>query len=722
MVGPVNLGRCVNAGAPCGGRGGGGWDPAATRGGRGLGHCGWWWVPLLLLALGSFLRGESREGEEVVELSPYEVSEGRWGERWGEVTRQVQEVGAEALAREGAAGLGEALSWEPGVAGGFHGQGASRPIVRGLGGSRVSVVQGGLSLGEVSDLSPDHAVVLDPALLDRVRIWRGPGVVAFGEGASAGVVDGDMGLVQADGEPFRGGKVEVRQDSVNRGLMAVFDHGEVSDRWRVRVKGVRREADDYRIPGPARRLGSTTWHLHGPEDEAGDAVGSVPNTHLRTLAGGVGLTWVGPQAAVGGGLSGFRSVYGVPFHLHTHSAPGAAPAVESPEAPVWISLNHLRLETDAVLKLPAEDLAGLRWRTSFSTYRHAEMEGSRLGSEYRKQAFDVRGEMAWEGNGGRLVGVQLTGSDFSTAGPEANAPRSLSGALAAYAMEQWDFEGATADLGLRVGWRGIRLPRHRALGKPLQPTAAGTLGGEWHPWTNWSLGARISASRRQPDAAELFSDGPHAASFAFVLGNPDLQPERVLAGELTLRTEQASWHGSLTVFQQRFERFIFPEITGWEYRGLPIYAFAQRNSSFKGGEAILGGNVGLGGEGYAWWRVTWDYVQAEDLVHRIPLPRVPPMRFTASFGLRKGPWSWELGLRHAWAQTRFQPVRESASPSYTVVSADLGYRWLNRLGLLELHLHLGNLTNAEIRPHTSLLRDLAPLPGRNLALSLRLSY
>ena len=70
--------------------------------------------------------------------------------------------------------LGESLKNQPGIASTYFGPGASRPIIGGVGGSRVKILQNGLDIGDVSDQSEDHAVGADAFDAERIEIIRGP--------------------------------------------------------------------------------------------------------------------------------------------------------------------------------------------------------------------------------------------------------------------------------------------------------------------------------------------------------------------------------------------------------------------------------------------------------------------------------------------------------------------------------------------------------------------
>jgi iron complex outermembrane receptor protein len=70
--------------------------------------------------------------------------------------------------------LGQALENKPGLATTSFAPGASRPVIRGLTGFRVSTQENGLGTGDVASLSDDHGVPIDPMAAGQVEVVRGP--------------------------------------------------------------------------------------------------------------------------------------------------------------------------------------------------------------------------------------------------------------------------------------------------------------------------------------------------------------------------------------------------------------------------------------------------------------------------------------------------------------------------------------------------------------------
>ena len=104
-------------------------------------------------------------------------------------------IAEEELNRLMQATLGETLGWKPGVSSTSFTGGASRPIIRGHGGNRVRILSNGLGTQDLSNTSPDHAITIDPLMVEQVEILRGPATLLYGGAANGGavnIIDGRM--------------------------------------------------------------------------------------------------------------------------------------------------------------------------------------------------------------------------------------------------------------------------------------------------------------------------------------------------------------------------------------------------------------------------------------------------------------------------------------------------------------------------------------------------
>ena len=70
--------------------------------------------------------------------------------------------------------LGDTLTGELGVASSSFGPGAGRPIIRGLDGPRIQILENGMDILDISSISPDHAVTVESLNASQIEILRGP--------------------------------------------------------------------------------------------------------------------------------------------------------------------------------------------------------------------------------------------------------------------------------------------------------------------------------------------------------------------------------------------------------------------------------------------------------------------------------------------------------------------------------------------------------------------
>ena len=165
----------------------------------------------------------------------------------------VEVLAGETLERSKRATLGQTLASLPGIQSADFGVGVSRPILRGLEGPRVQVLSGGLATFDVSTVSADHAVSVEPFLADQIEVLKGPATLLFGSGAIGGAVNVVDGRIAPD-LPDRalGGRAEARAGSGSDERTGMFRLDGVSGGWVLHFDGLVRNADDVEIPGTAR--------------------------------------------------------------------------------------------------------------------------------------------------------------------------------------------------------------------------------------------------------------------------------------------------------------------------------------------------------------------------------------------------------------------------------------------------------------------------------------
>src|SRR5690554_3455121 len=216
-----------------------------------------------------------------------------------DLTRPVEVLAGSRLDEVRAVSLGETVNRLPGVQSSYFGPGVGRLVIRGLDGARVQVLSDGLAAGDVSTVSVDHAVSIEPFLANQIEVLKGPASLLYGNGAIGGAVNVVDGRIPeaATSRPLEG-RAELRAGSVNdeRTGMLRLDGTSASGRLVFHIDALHRETGDVDIPGYAESAALRDEHGHDDHDhddhDDEDARDRLPNSFVRTDSGALGLSWV----------------------------------------------------------------------------------------------------------------------------------------------------------------------------------------------------------------------------------------------------------------------------------------------------------------------------------------------------------------------------------------------------------------------------------------------
>ena len=636
-----------------------------------------------------------------------------------DLVQPVEVLSGAELDRRKAATLGETVARAPGVQSSFFGAGVGRPIIRGLAGARVQVLEGGVSALDASTVSADHAVGIEPFLAEQVEILKGPATLLYGSGAVGGAVNVVDGRVP-EALPLLPltGRGELRGNSVNDGSTAMLrlDGGLGSLAWHV--DAFRRDADDYAIPGHAEREEADA-HEHGEHGEHADE-GRLENSAVRSEGGALGLSWIGADGFFGMAVSRYASLYGIPGVAHGHGDEDEDEGGhEEDAAPVRIDLEQTRVDARGAWLAPLPGVDALRFRMAHNDYGHLELEGDEVGTRFDNDGHEGRVELVhlplagWTG----ALGLQFSSRDFRALGEEAFVPPSRSDDAGLFLVEQRSMGDWTIELGVRHDRASVD-PDGAARARFSATSASAGLRYEVNELLH--VNAAFDRAERAPGAEELFSNGPHLATGGFELGDPGLGTETANQLELGAHLHVGVLEAELAVFDNRYDAFIHLVGTGAVEDGLPVRQWTQGDARFRGLEAEA--TLALADDASGQWalRLFGDRVRAT-LDAGGNLPRIAPARFGGELAWERDAWSASVGaLRHS-RQDHVAPG-ETPTDGYTLVDAHLAWHFdMGGLGW-ELFLDGSNLTDREARVHTSFLKDVAPLPGRAIAFGVRMFY
>lgn len=664
---------------------------------------------VLLALAASAARAETSDaapGSDRLILDPVVTTASPLAREADEIAQPTSIVGGHVLDEHMQSTLGETLSGQPGVDSTYFGPGASRPVIRGLGGDRIRVLTGGVGTLDASVISPDHAVSLDPLLIDRVEIVRGPASLLYGGGAIGGVVnviDGRIPETRPDAPVT--GRFEARGATAAHELAGAGVLEGVVGHWAWRLDGFRRDTDDVRIPGLGPTPEKAAEMIASGETPSN---GTLINSATETSGGSVGLSYVGSAGHFGVSYNGFDSLYGTVA-----------------EQDVRIDLKQRRVDMHGEWLQPIGLLRAIKFQLGVGDYRHDELEGTELGTRFTNEGYEGRLEFLHEKIGPfeGALGFQSTRSDFAALGEEAFLPPTVTTGNAVFLYEETATGPVTWQLGGRFEEQKITPEAgsgHEEVDHPLTTITGGVV---WKLAPAYSLALSLSANQRAPNAQELYADGAHVGTGTYEVGDANLGVEKSVGVDLSLRRTVGFVTGELSLFVNQFDGYIFEQDTGAteEESGLPIYHYVQRDAQLYGGELEVIFHLQKGKDSSTEFRVFADSVRATNTSDDSPLPRTTPARFGAALDWHAGPWSLGTELRHVENQDRVAPV-ETTTASYDLWSVNAAYAFDLGRAKGQLFLRGTNLLDETARVHASFLKDIAPLPGRDVAMGVRFNF
>ena len=598
--------------------------------------------------------------------------------------------------------LGDTLGSELGVSASGFSTGASRPIIRGLEGPRVKILQNGMSTGDLSAISNDHAVGSGMMSATQIEILRGPAALLYGSGAIGGLVNIVNGRIPTVLEPRATGEAELRYSSVDQGTGLSFSADRSAGNIGLHVDGNVMNAGDYRIPGSSAVDSSNALN----------DTGKLGFSRNRENNIALGSSLIQDWGYIGASLSQLNKVYGI------HGRDELAK----------IDLAQTRFDVDSYIKSPFAGFEGLRVKLGQTDYRHTELEdGTQPHVRFSNKAFESRWELThlpiagWRGKFG-LQTEHSTVQALNLEGEDPTVPRTRSQSTAGFIVEERDF----GDLRINVGGRFESVSR-----SPLDNTKRSFNLGSYSAGALWSfipgygLGATASVAQRAPTAEELYSGGPHHPTETYDIGDPNLKKETSKNIDISLQktTEALRWKAN--VFQNKVKNFVYGSLSpvvqgiadGMEFDR----TFTQADATLRGAEAELSYNYYDPG----WFGRIFADTTRGTLDNLGNLPLQPTTRKGLSFGYQDAQWRSSLSVLHADRHTRIASTsisEETPTSAYTRVDASINY--VQRYGTTDVTWFLlaRNLLNEEIRLSTSLLKDYVPQPGRNFIVGLRTRF
>ena len=91
-----------------------------------------------------------------------------------EISNPIHVLDVSSISNDASQSIGSLIDGLVGVSSSDFGAAVGQPIIRGLSGTRVKLLNNGKVVRDISSLGPDHANEIDLGLLDQIEIIRGP--------------------------------------------------------------------------------------------------------------------------------------------------------------------------------------------------------------------------------------------------------------------------------------------------------------------------------------------------------------------------------------------------------------------------------------------------------------------------------------------------------------------------------------------------------------------
>ena len=636
--------------------------------------------------------------------------------------------------------LGATIGNELGVSQTGYGLGASRPVMRGLEGARVQILQNGLSVGDVSAISADHAVASPVANARQIEILRGAAALLYGSGSSGGLVNvvNDRILTTLPDKPT--GAVNTSYDTVSNGRAASGVIESSVGSVAVHVDTAINNNQNYRIPGYAEQNGpNANWKIN-PNGEAENVAysGKLPNSFNDQNNLGVGASYIGKSGYTGISVERLNNNYGIP----------------TPEGGM-IAQSQNRYDFQHQTRDPFAGFSSIKFSAANSNYNHTEFSITNgaytPAALWKNIANEARLELAhkaimgWKGT----FGAQVTRSSVEAveigSGSYAILPSTKTNSNALFWIEEGRWGALQGNLGLRydnVKQNPNSSTVLSAEGPFASPTTDPTApqvqsknfnlisysaGGLWNFANGYGTGLSYTVSQRAPSAQELYSYGIHESTATFAVGNSNLSKETSHNLEFNLQKTMGQVRGKVNVYLNKFNNYIYGFYTGQyitdaaeEGKGFSVVQAQQAAATIRGAEGELTynwGNVGNGARLFA------DASQGTfDAGGNLPLQPAP--RVGLQVAHQKNGWLANASYTYSFQQNRLATWEVGPTPSYNLLNTGLSYtEKINKVSWTG-YMMLKNILNDDIRYATTpmAVRLYAPQPGRSLMVGVRANF
>lgn len=648
----------------------------------------------------SFLIIQTLEAHEA-KLEDIEVVEHEEVQGLVDFIPSAQKLKGNELIKRRQTTVGDTLASEAGVQSTNFGPNASRPVIRGLDGDRIRILQNGLGTLDASTQSLDHAIPVDTLTIESMEIVRGPMSLLYGSSAVGGVVNLVTNRIHYEYEEGMFTKFLTQGESVNNGISNAAHLNYGKNKWMFHVDGSTRNQGNTKVPGYAR-----TGSVRRDDPRPSEKKDQIANSFNQQDNVAVGVSKIFDRGYLGASFNHFNTDYG---------------SVAEPN--VSIDMTQNRFELHGEYRPENGVIRKLRIKSAQSDYFHKELEGKETGTTFRNKGNETRLEAVnKKGQFDGVTGVQTQVFNFSAKGEEAFLPQSDNSKVALFTFQQMSLGKNAYRAGARLENQEIKKKASDAFGASDKKGYLGLNASIGHCYDfskTHTLETSLSYTERAPTFQELYAFGEHVATGTFEQGKTALVKEKAQAFEMTYKIQNEKHQFAGSIYSQVFKDYISLNPTGDTSGGVPVFNYNQVNALFYGLDLDNRVEIKELSSGALFLVNKFDYVRAKDTHSGHNLPRISPPRLSAGLEYVSDKWLLDGEVQYVSRQSKTAP-QESITDAYTLTNLGATYRMVGERSSLEFFGRVRNLFDVEARSHVSTLKSVAPLPGRNFIIGAQL--
>ncbi|MGK7370829.1 MAG: TonB-dependent receptor plug domain-containing protein, partial [Candidatus Halalkalibacterium sp. M3_1C_030] len=528
--------------------------------------------------------------------------------------------------------LGSSLEELAGVSSISTGSQMGKPVIRGLSGSQVRVLDDGVAM-DYQQYGVRHGPNVDPFTSERIEVVRGAASVQYGSDALGGAVNVISNSIPnaLDRDPFITGQLLSEYATNNNELVGGIHLEGATEGWGYTGTLIRRSAGNMTVP-------DVPTFTETNNTEAPKFSGELDNTDYDQLNGSIGIGYTG-------GFGQVSAEYSRWSNEHNFLLPNGLGLGQNLENDVVQVKGNINLGNNFILNPKFTYSENLRQSSpggSDAAPRSELPEEGFAHLDILLKSYSAKTELEHPAVGPfrGTIGVEYNYQDQETRGVEPLVPSATITNIAAFVFEKAEFGNLTLSTGFRFDARThdsepnveLNLPDFDA-GETDEVLSqeyyefSGSLGATYRFTNQLALAANIGRGFRAPSLFNLHVDGIHGGVAAYQVGNPFLDSERSLNTDISLRWRSEKVTAKVTAYRNTIRNYIFLVNSG-EFadggQGPPIL------ESVQGDARLIGANANLEAQLTSWLQIngTFETVTGENIdddIQRVDkLPLLPP--------------------------------------------------------------------------------------------------